>query len=120
MTLSILTAMITFALTMNFLPGPINMMLISSGLSNGLSRTVPFIIGAALGFTSLLAAIAFGFMEIAKIYPAFLDVVTIIGSLYIIYMGYKVASSLSSLSGSGDDKSILKLHDGLISLRVIL
>ncbi|MFT2110501.1 LysE family translocator [Marinomonas sp. 2405UD68-3] len=114
MTASILTAMVTFALTMNLLPGPINMMLISSGLSNGLARTIPFIIGAALGFTSLLASVAFGLMTVADLYPKILILVTIIGSLYIMYMGYKVSLSKSSISNRESDNTLLKLHDGLI------
>jgi threonine/homoserine/homoserine lactone efflux protein len=114
MTISIFTAMITFALTMNLLPGPINMMLISSGLINGLSRTLPFILGAALGFTSLLASVAFGLMTVAENHPSFLNLVTVIGSLYIMYMGYKVASSTSTFTDDNSNKTLLKLHDGLI------
>ncbi len=114
MDLSIFIAMMTFALTMNFLPGPINIMLISSGLNHGLTKTIPFIIGASLGFTSLLASVAFGLMLVVETHSNSLSIITIVGSLYIAYMGYKVSSSLSSIESNDTNKALLKLHDGLI------
>jgi threonine/homoserine/homoserine lactone efflux protein len=59
----------------------------------GVKRTMPYVSGATIGFTLLLLVIGLGFFQFIKNYPSFLTYLAIAGSLYIIYMGYKIACS---------------------------
>ncbi|MCO1335598.1 hypothetical protein MO867_14765 [Microbulbifer sp. OS29] len=58
--MSLFLAMFGFSLAMPITPGPVNMVIISSGVNHGFSRTLPFVSGATVGFTLLLSMIGFG------------------------------------------------------------
>lgn len=92
-----LLAMFTFSLAMSISPGPVNMIILSSGINHGTRKTIPYVSGATIGFTLLLLFIGLGFFEFIKTYPSFLNYLAIGGSLFIMYMGYKIASSKPEL-----------------------
>ncbi|MBM1022868.1 LysE family translocator [Enterobacter sp. A11] len=91
-------AMFLFSLTMSISPGPVNMVIISSGANHGFRRTLPFVSGATIGFTLLLIITGFGFYTIIEQHPLFFKYLNVAGSAFIIYVGYKIASSQSELS----------------------
>lgn len=91
-------AMFIFSLTMSISPGPVNMVIISSGASHGFRKTLPFVSGATIGFTLLLIFVGFGFYAIIEKYPLFFKYLNVAGSAFIIYLGYKIASSRPELS----------------------
>ncbi|WP_407576040.1 LysE family translocator [Raoultella terrigena] len=91
-------AMFMFSLTMSISPGPVNMVIISSGASHGFRKTLPFVSGATIGFTLLLIFVGFGFYAIIDKHPLFFKYLNVAGSAFIIYLGYKIASSRPELS----------------------
>jgi len=95
--MSLLIAMFSFSLAMSISPGPVNMVIVSSGVSYGIRKTFAFVSGATIGFTLLLLFIGFGFYEVINLYPSILEYLAIIGSLYIVYMGYLIGSSRPEL-----------------------
>ena len=113
MTLTILFTMISFSFVMSISPGPVNMMIITSGINNGFKRTFSFISGASIGFTLLLVVIALGLKSFLDEYPIFLEYLGYIGSFFIIYMGYKIASSKPNLELKSSMKQ-LKFYEGFL------
>lgn len=101
--MTLLLAMLSFSLVMSITPGPVNMIILSSGISYGAKRTIPYVSGATIGFTLLLLFIGFGFSQVINAYPFFLSYLAIAGSIYIIYMGYKIASAKPQLEISKKD-----------------
>lgn len=95
--MSLLFAMFSFSLAMSISPGPVNFVIVSSGASYGVRKTFRFVSGATIGFTLLLAFIGFGFHQVLELYPAFLKYLTIAGALFIVYMGYLIATSKPEL-----------------------
>lgn len=91
--MTLIFAMFAFSLAMSISPGPVNLIILSSGVNYGVKRTIPYVSGATVGFTLLLLFIGLGFFQVIKAYPSFLTYLAIAGSLYIIYMGYKIATS---------------------------
>ena len=91
--MSILIAMFSFSLVMSISPGPVNMVIVSSGATHGIRQTFPFVSGAVIGFTLLLLFVGLGFYKFIETYPFFLKYVGIAGSMFIVYMGYMIASS---------------------------
>ena len=91
--LALLVAMCVFSLTMSISPGPVNMVIVSSGVSHGFRRTIPFVSGATIGFTLLLIFVGFSFLQIVGPHSTFLVCLELIGSAFIVYIGYKIASS---------------------------
>jgi len=113
MTITIIVAMISFSLAMSISPGPVNMMIISSGINHGFIKTFSFISGATIGFTLLLIFITFGFSSIFLAYPSFLEYLGFFGSVFIIYIGYKIATSSHNIEMQKDVKS-LKFYEGFL------
>lgn len=114
MTITTIFAMFTFSLAMSITPGPVNMMIISSGINHGVKKTMPFVSGATIGFTLLLVLIGFGLMNIVNLYPSMLLYMESVGAAFIIYMGYKIAKSQTDMSVSNYDKKTLKFYEGFL------
>jgi threonine/homoserine/homoserine lactone efflux protein len=95
--MSLLIAMFSFSLAMSISPGPVNMIIVSSGASYGIRKTFSFVSGATIGFTLLLLFIGLGFYKIVDLYPSILKYLAVSGSLFIIYMGYSIGSSKPEL-----------------------
>ncbi|AAZ27230.1 LysE family translocator [Colwellia psychrerythraea] len=95
--MSLLFAMFSFSLAMSISPGPVNMVILSSGANYGVRKTFSFVSGGTIGFTSLLLFIGLGFYKVIDLYPLLLKYLAISGSLFIVYMGYLIASSKPKL-----------------------
>jgi threonine/homoserine/homoserine lactone efflux protein len=108
-----LLAMFLFSLAMSISPGPVNMVILSSGVNYGIQRTISYVSGATVGFTLLLLFIGFGFFEFIKSYPFFLTYLAIGGSLYIMYIGYKIASAKPEIEVNKQIK-IPKFYEGFL------
>jgi threonine/homoserine/homoserine lactone efflux protein len=89
--------MFSFSLAMSISPGPVNMVILSSGANYGVRKTFSFVSGGTIGFTSLLLFIGLGFYKVIDLYPLLLKYLAISGSLFIVYMGYLIASSKPKL-----------------------
>ncbi len=98
--MSLLFAMSLFAISMSVSPGPVNLVTFSSGLNFGFRATLPFVAGAALGFTLLLVVVGLGLGEIVARSPATLEALTWVGTAFICYMGYRIATAHPELPGA--------------------
>jgi len=84
-------ALLTFSLVMAFTPGPNNIMLAASGVNFGFARTVPHVAGVSIGFVVLLIACGLGLGLIFAAVPSLQIALKIAGSLYILWLAWKVA-----------------------------
>ena len=66
MSSELLAAFVGFAFATLFTPGPNNIMLLSSGLTFGFRRTLPHVAGVAIGFSVMVAAMAWGVIPIVQ------------------------------------------------------
>ncbi len=113
MSLSLLFAMFSFSLAMSITPGPVNMIILSSGINHGVRKTISYVSGATIGFILLLLFIGFGLYEFINEYPFFLSHLAITSSLYIIYIGYKIALSKPELE-LNKKNNIPKFYEGFL------
>ena len=88
--LSLILSMFTFSQSMSISPGPVNLAILSSSMNYGVKRTFAFISGATIGFTALLAAVCFGLYQILVLYPILLDVITLLGTALLVWMGWNI------------------------------
>ena len=98
--MSLIIAMSLFALSMSVSPGPVNLVTFSSGLNYGFLPSLPFVAGAALGFTLLLVVVGLGLGQMVALSPALMQVLTYAGTAFICYMGYKIATAHPELPGA--------------------
>ncbi|MCS6056773.1 LysE family transporter [Klebsiella variicola subsp. variicola] len=69
------------------------MVIISSGVMHGFRKTFAFVSGATLGFTLLLIFVSFGLYTVIASHPSFFKYLNVLGSIFILYQGYKIATS---------------------------
>lgn len=112
--LSTIIAMSIFSFVMSISPGPINLIIVSSGASYGVKRTMSFVSGATIGFTLLLMFVGFGFIKIIQAYPVLFDYLSLAGSLFIIYIGYKIVTAPTSGVEVKNDERIPKFYEGFL------
>lgn len=60
MSLDIFLALLSFSFASSATPGPNNLMLLSSAVTFGFRRTLPHMLGVAIGFVVLLLAVGSG------------------------------------------------------------
>ena len=76
-------------------PGPNNILASYSSFNFGLKKTIPHMLGVALGYTSMITALDIGLIFPFKKYPIIQEVLKILGSLFLIYLAYKISFSKS-------------------------
>ena len=79
-----------------YTPGPNNVVASYSGFNFGIIRTIPHILGVTLGFTSLVLFLTIGLINVFKLFPIIQVIMKYLGTLFLIYLAYKIASSSSS------------------------
>src|SRR5882762_5272808 len=99
----LLIAFVIFAAVMFFTPGPNNIMLLSSGLTYGFSRSIPHIAGIAIGFAFMVGTVGLGLGTIFIAYPVLQTILKYAGAAYLIYLAAVIA--LSEPSASGQDNA---------------
>ncbi len=79
-----------------YTPGPNNVVASYSGFNFGITKTIPHILGVTLGFTSLVLFLSIGLINIFKLFPIIQVVMRYLGTLFLIYLSYKIAFSGTS------------------------
>jgi threonine/homoserine/homoserine lactone efflux protein len=89
----LLVPLIVFCIVTLFTPGPNNLMLMTSGLNHGLKRTIPHMLGVALGFPFLVLCVGLGLGVIFTTYPIVYTVIKYAGAAYMLYLAWVIARS---------------------------
>ena len=84
-----------FGIVAAYSPGPNNFVAFYSGFNFGITRTLPHIIGVTLGFPFLLLCVALGLINVFKLYPLIQEILKYLGTLFLIYLAYKISFSNS-------------------------
>ena len=85
-----------FGIVVAFTPGPNNFVAFYSGFNFGIKRTLPHIFGVTLGFPFLLLCLALGLINLFKLYPLIQEILKYLGTLFLIYLAYKISFSGST------------------------
>lgn len=82
-----------FTISSSFTPGPNNFMLMNSGMHFGVKKSLPHYFGICLGFSIMILITALGLGVVFTQYAWIKDILKIIGSLYMLYLAYKIVIS---------------------------
>ena len=82
-------------------PGPNNVVASHSGFNHGIKKSIPLMLGVIFGFTTMLAIVNFGLINIFNIYPIIQKILIGTGTIFLIYLAYKI--SFSNLSDNKND-----------------
>ena len=102
-----------FGIVAAYTPGPNNFVAFYSGFNFGVKKTLPHIFGVTFGFPFLLLCMALGLINIFKLYPLIQEILKYLGTLFLIYLAYKISFS-SSISGENKNKNPVKFLETFI------
>ena len=77
-------------------PGPNNIVASHSGFNHGIQKTIPLMLGVIFGFTTMITIVNFGLIKIFKLYPIIQQMLIFTGTIFLIYLAYKISFSKTS------------------------
>jgi threonine/homoserine/homoserine lactone efflux protein len=96
--MELLLPLVGFAFVSSITPGPNNLMLSASGLVFGFNRTLPHLLGVAVGFTLLLVVCGSGIGALLVEFPAAGIVLKVLGTVYLLYLAWTFRNALAPQS----------------------
>ena len=93
--------LVTFYFVMYVTPGPNNAMVLTSGVKFGFSKTIPHMSGITIGHVCQTVVVCLGLGKIFQMFPNIQNVLKILCSLYLLYLGYKIIGSFSKIKEDG-------------------
>lgn len=84
-----------FAMASLITPGPNNTMVLSSGVNFGLRRTLPHLLGIAIGFSLMQVLVGLGLHGVLGRYPQVLQGLRYVGGAYMLWLAWRLATSRS-------------------------
>ncbi|MEZ5592471.1 MAG: LysE family translocator [Gammaproteobacteria bacterium] len=88
-----LLAITLFVVSTTITPGPNNIMIMTSGLNYGISRSLPHLLGICFGFPLMVLAIGLGLGTLFEQYPGIHEVIKYLGIAYMLFLAWKIATS---------------------------
>ena len=98
-------SMALFWIVAAYTPGPNNVIASYSGFNFGIKKTIPTMLGVVIGWMSLVIFLQMGSGVIFKQFEELQIIVKIFGSIYLLYMAYKLSSS-KTISGKSTAKPV--------------
>jgi threonine/homoserine/homoserine lactone efflux protein len=99
--LSWLASAAGFAFAMTATPGPNNAMVAASGANYGVRRTLPHLMGIAVGFPLMLLLVALGAAGIVRDSPWLQDLMRWGGALWLLWLAWRIATAAPATPGEG-------------------
>lgn len=91
MSTELFLAFATFAFVSSVTPGPNNLMLLASGANFGLRRTVPHMLGIAIGFSVMIVLVGLGLVALFERFPVAHTVLKVGAVVYMGWLAWKIA-----------------------------
>ena len=98
-----LLSMSLFMLVTSCSPGPNNIVASYSAFNFGVTKTVPHMCGVIFGFTTLVAVVNFGLINIFKMFPIIQEILKYGGTIFLIYLAYKISFSKFNSENSSEN-----------------
>ncbi len=105
-------ALISFYFVMYVTPGPNNAMVLTSGLKFGFLKTIPHMTGITIGHVTQLILVCLGLGKIFQVFPEIQNILKILCSIYLIYLGFKIIGSFNKIKDK--DSRPLKFYEAAL------
>jgi threonine/homoserine/homoserine lactone efflux protein len=100
MTPNILFALFAFCIVSTVTPGPNNLMVMASGANFGYRRTLPHMLGIAIGFAVMTMLVGVGLIQIFDRFPVVHRVLTVVSVAYLLWLAWKIANAAPPKGGA--------------------
>lgn len=85
-------------------------MLTTTGLNFGIRRGIPHLLGICLGFGIMLILVGMGFGTLFQVYPLLHEFIKWVGVIYLLYLSWKIATTISAAQGEDQSKPMTFLQ----------
>jgi len=102
--------LLAFAVVMTITPGPNNIMITASGANFGFRRTIPHLLGIVIGFPVMVTMIGLGLGELFKTWPVIHTILKYVGTAYLLYLAYRIATAGRGGEGRGRGRPLTFLE----------
>ncbi|MDZ4095199.1 MAG: LysE family translocator [Paracoccaceae bacterium] len=106
MTHDLFLALVAFAFVTSVTPGPNNLMLMASGVNFGFQRTVPHMLGVALGFVLMVTLVGLGLAGLFQAEPRAVLGLKIVSVVYMLWLAWKIAHSAAPKEGQAGGRPL--------------
>ncbi|MDG1739527.1 MAG: LysE family translocator [Paracoccaceae bacterium] len=113
MSIDVLIALSVFALVSSITPGPNNLMLLASGANFGFTRSLPHMMGVAIGFTLMVFLVGVGLIGLFDLIPYSYEALKIFSAIYLCWLAWKIANSAAPGSEKSGGRPITFLQAAL-------
>lgn len=113
-------AMLLFLLTAVFTPGPNNLTCLAQATTAGFRKTVPFILGIALGFFLIFIASGALNLTLARALPVLKKVLPPLGCAYLIWLAWKIWKGGASQSNGEASGFVSGALLQLVNVKVLM
>ena len=94
---------LVFAIVASITPGPNNLMMMASGATFGVKRTIPHMAGVVLGFGLMTLAVGLGLAGLLKAAPVVFTVLRWGAAAYILYIAWRMVTAKGPGVGVTDE-----------------
>ncbi len=91
MTLELLKGLVVFSFVTSVTPGPNNVMLLASGVNFGFRRSVPHMLGIALGHGFMVFLVGMGLLGLFQTWPPARAALMGVSAAYLLWLAWKIA-----------------------------
>lgn len=95
-TFTAIISLATFILTTHITPGPTNVILLSSVITFGYKKTLPFMIANVISYMTMVIFVGLGVGIFLMEYQTIANILKVVGLVYICWMAYKIANATSA------------------------
>ncbi len=93
--------LVAFVIASVVTPGPNNLMLLASGANWGLGRTLPHILGVALGVPVMVLGVGLGISAAFEALPWLHTVLKYVAFAYLVWLAWRIATAARPGEGGG-------------------
>ena len=88
-----IAAFTLFAIVATATPGPNNLMALASGANFGLRRTLPHLLGIALGFGLMILLTGLGLARLMAAVPGLRGGLAAVAAVFLLYLAWRIATA---------------------------
>ena len=98
----LLLGLLTFTAVTCLTPGPNNAMLLASGFNFGFQRTLPHVLGVALGCAFMVLAVGLGIGQVFAWFPSLYGGLRLLSVIYLLWLAWGIARAGSPHDQGGE------------------
>jgi threonine/homoserine/homoserine lactone efflux protein len=112
----LLLSLVTFAVIATASPGGATTLATASGMRFGLARSLPLLLGIAVGLASLVGVVAGGLGSLVMSWPALQFWLRLIGSFYLLWLAWSIGRRGAPSTGSAQRERPIPFGGGFLLL----